>query len=170
MTRNLFRTGMILVLALLLTACETPPMPAPFVSPFDSPLVPEATSAVAEQLPAPEAGMATLSGQLFSTTGQAVIPGTAFYLTPAQPAPEAGTDLVLVLKGPDLTSGDIIGKSDDKGNFTLTNVSPGDYYLAVWAPYNWLPIPADAADTLPRVFNIKAGDRLDVGRLEMAWP
>jgi len=47
---------------------------------------------------------------------------------------------------------------------------PGEYYLAVWAPYNWLPVPADATDTMPRVFEVRAGDRLDVGRLEVAWP
>ena len=162
MARMFLRMSMVLALALLLTACEAPPQPAPFVSPFDSPLAPEAPPAAA--------GMATLSGQLFNTTGQSVIPGTAFYLVPAQPAPDAGNDLVLVLKGPDVTAGDVVGKSDDQGNFTLTDVPPGDYYLAVWAPYNWLPIPADAEDTMPRVFQLRAGDRLDVGRLELVWP
>jgi hypothetical protein len=124
----------------------------------------------APDLPEPEAGMATFSGQLFSITGQSVIPGTAFYLVPAQPAPAQGDDLVLVLKGPDIDSGDVVGKTDEQGNFVLTTVKPGEYYLAVWAPYNWLPIPADAQDTLPRVFQARAGDRLDLGRLELAWP
>jgi len=162
--------GLILLLIVLPAACAGAPTPAPFVSPFDSPLVPEAAPAAESELPEPEAGMATLSGQLFNTTGQSVIPGTAFYLAPAQPAPEAGNDLVLVLKGPDVAAGDVVGKSDDQGNFTLNDVPPGDYYLVVWAPYNWLPIPADAEDTMPRVFKIRAGDRLDVGRLELVWP
>jgi hypothetical protein len=168
------RVAPILFTLLLLAACRATPTPfaSPFDSPFDSPLSPEANAGAADapDRSEPEAGMATFSGQLFSTTGRSSIPGTAFYLLPAQPAPPEGEELVLVLKGPDLEAGDVVGTSDADGNFTLTAVPPGEYYLAVWAPYTWIPIPADATDTMPRVFEVRAGDRLDAGRLELAWP
>jgi hypothetical protein len=172
--RTLQRVAAILFTLVLLAACGATPTPfvSTFASPFDSPLSPEANAGASGVLDRsePEAGMATFSGQLFSTTGQSAIPGTAFYLLPARPAPQEGEELVLVLNGPDPDAGDVAGTSDADGNFTLTAVPPGEYYLAVWAPYNWLPVPDDATDTLPRVFQVRAGDRLDAGRLELAWP
>jgi hypothetical protein len=118
--------------------------------------------------PQPEAGMAALSGALFSYTINKIIPGTMFYLTKAQG--ENHDSMPGFLAGPDPARGDFIKYSDPYGNFQLDNIPPGSYFLIVSAPYNWCPAENSPDDPAPRLIQLRAGDRLALGIVYVSWP
>jgi hypothetical protein len=173
---TMMMTGAVIGMAVL-AACGAPtPTPEPFISPlpvlqtetlapqpFESPLDPTAA-------PVSDAARATLSGALVNRMDENPIPGTAFYLTAAKPEAETQGEFVLMLSGPDTEAGDVAGQTDAQGAFRLTNVPPGNYYLVVWAPYNWIPVPESSADERPRVFVVAEGETVDLGRLALPWP
>jgi hypothetical protein len=118
--------------------------------------------------PAPDPGLASLSGALYSYTIHKVISETMFYLTPA-----GGPDrdaMPAFLAGPDPVRGDITGRSDAYGNFAFTNVPPGSYFLIVSAPYNWCPAEIGPDDPTARLIRVQAGDRLALGVVYVSWP
>ncbi len=119
--------------------------------------------------PTPQEGAAALSGVLYSANVNRIIPGTTFYLTPAI---EDNGQLYIpsVFVGPQVERGDIAGTSNEKGQIMLDNVPPGNYYLAVWAIYNW-PLAFGAQnDSLPLMITVKAGEQQDFGLLYVDWP
>jgi hypothetical protein len=119
--------------------------------------------------PAPQEGKASLSGVLYSPGVNRIIPGTQFYLTPAI---EDNGQLYIptMFVGPQVDKGDVAGMSNEKGQIMLDNVPPGNYYLAVWAIYNW-PLAFGANDDkLPLLITVKAGDQRDLGLLYVEWP
>ncbi len=132
-----------------------------------SPLPPPVVANNALPLPASEAGKATVGGEIFTYTGNGPVPGTYFYLYHLQ---DSATELPAVMGSARPEQGDISGKTDEQGRFLLNNVLPGDYFLVIWAPLNWLVIPQSRSEDSPRVFSIKADERVDLGKLELAWP
>ncbi|MBN2084073.1 MAG: hypothetical protein JW748_02525 [Anaerolineales bacterium] len=118
--------------------------------------------------PAPEPGLSSLSGALYSYTIQKIISETMFYLTPAGGGNR--DSMPAFLAGPDPDRGDIIGRSDAYGNFALTNVPPGSYFLIVSAPYNWCPAENAPDDPAARLIRLQAGDRLALGVVYISWP
>ena len=118
--------------------------------------------------PAPEPGLASLSGALYSYTIQKIIPETMFYLTPA--GGEDRDAMPPFLAGPDPDRGDVTGRSDSYGNFWLTGVPPGSYFLIVSAPYNWCPAETAPDDPAARLIRLRAGDRLALGVVYVSWP
>jgi hypothetical protein len=111
--------------------------------------------------------MASLRGQLYTIVGQGPIPGTAFYLTPAKGEDKLPPN---VLSGANMSEGDVSGTSDDAGWFSLSNVPAGDYYLVIWAPYNWLLAVESESDLTPRLITVEAGQQLDLDVLLAEWP
>ncbi|MBN1441009.1 MAG: hypothetical protein JW929_16515 [Anaerolineales bacterium] len=118
--------------------------------------------------PAPQAGMASLSGALFSYTIGKIISETMFYLTPAQGENRDG--MPPFLAGPDPARGDITGRSDLYGNFAFDGIPPGSYFLVVSAPYNWCPAEVAPDDQTARLIRLRAGDRLALGVVYVSWP
>jgi hypothetical protein len=132
------------------------------LKPTDSPL------AARSQTPAVASGTASLTGELYTLTGPGPIRGTVFYLTPARgPTKE---DPPMVLAGPKAELGDVRGQSDDQGRIVLTDVPPGNYFLAVWAPYNWVLAHESETDLTPRLIVFQPDKWHDLGRIEMVWP
>lgn len=165
-----------LSLVLILSACSTStiqrsPLASPvMVSPFPVEGTPSnnvCALSSSEAVPTPAAGKSAITGVLYTLTGQAVIPETRFYMTPVFDV--ANLELPSVLAEPDPLKGQILGESDTRGYFELTEIPAGDYYIAVWAPYSWL-IVLEPDHQTPRIIHLEAGDRLALGCLFLAWP
>jgi hypothetical protein len=120
------------------------------------------------EIPAPEDGKASIGGILYTFAGHAPIPNTVFYLTPAKK--DETNRPPSVLTAPRKEEGDIQGKSDSKGRITLNNVPPGKYYLAVWAPYDWILAVETPTKQIPRLITLEPGQRKDLGIVNVAWP
>lgn len=118
--------------------------------------------------PAPASGKSSLSGALFSYTIQRLIPETMAYLTPAEGANRDSVPLFLA--GPDPARGDVVFRSDPIGNFTLSDVPPGNYFLIVSAPYNWSLAETSPNDPTPLLIRLGGGDRLALGVVYFSWP
>lgn len=120
-----------------------------------------------ETAPQPQSGMAAISGTLFSFTQRMVLPETNFYLA----ALDEEGNLPPILAGAKTDAGDIPGRSDAQGNFTLDNVKPGKYILVVWGPYNW-SIMAESVEnpSSPRIIEAKADQSLPLGITYFSWP
>jgi hypothetical protein len=118
--------------------------------------------------PAPQPGLSSLSGALYSYTIGKVISETMFYLIPAG-GPNRDS-MPAFLSGPDSARGDITGRSDLYGNFTLDDIPPGTYFLIVSAPYNWCPAETAPGDPAARLIRLAAGDRLALGVVYVSWP
>lgn len=117
------------------------------------------------EVPIPEMGSASLSGVLYSYSISCVIPSTVFYLTEGR-----ANEYPALLFGPSEESGDIRGISDNMGRFVLTNIPPGQYYLAVWAPYNWILAVKSPEDAIPQLFVIEPDQRYNFGIVYVPWP
>jgi hypothetical protein len=110
-------------------------------------------------------GKSSITGVLFSTTGNGPIPSTLYYLIPAN---QDGT-YPNILVGP-VAEENLKGFSDEQGRITLKDIVPGDYYLAVWAPYNWIIAIKSENDTQPRVITVIPNHHEDLGLILLPWP
>jgi len=170
---------LLILLSGIAVSCSSP---EPFSSPVSA--LPDlqrvAITRVAPQTPteeqasptvaAPATGRAAISGVLYTSRGNGPVPGTVFYLTPAQEGAEDSADLVLVLTGPNLDHGDVRGQSGSHGEFVVNNISPGSYYLVVWAPYGWIPVPVSEQGKRPRLITLAPNETKELGRVTLPWP
>jgi hypothetical protein len=169
-----------ILLGLVLAACQLARAPVasgedpyPIDGKYFGPVATDAEKTVLTPIPPsdapqPEAGMAGLSGALYSYTIHKIIPQTMFYLTKAEG--DGRDSMPGFLAGPDESRGDIIKQSDPYGNFQLNNLPPGSYFLIVSAPYNWCPAETSPADPTPLLIRLAAGDRLALGIVYVSWP
>lgn len=168
------RIRVVILAGLLLTACSSPLPKVGIVSPLStnlpSPLsTPENQAPIAPaDAPVPVDGKASISGVLYSSRTGAVIPDTMFYLTPAV-GPERRS-MPSILIGPEESQGDIRGQTDGSGKFALNDITPGNYFLIVWAPYNWPEANNSATDLSPRLTELKANQREPLGIVYVGWP
>lgn len=159
----------------ILSACSSPsstesPVSTPTLSlQAHSPVATPSSAPVAapSEIPKPEEGKASVGGVLYTFSGHGPIPETIFYLTPAQGEADQPPR---VLVGPREEKGDIQGKSNAEGQITLNNVPAGNYYLAVWAPYNWLLAVESAEDQMPRLIELGPNESKNLGVINVAWP
>jgi hypothetical protein len=168
------------LLGLVLAACKPARTPAalgndpyPAAGKYYGPVATGAEKTVLTPMPPsdapqPAAGMAALSGALYSYTINKIIPGTMFYLTKAEG--DNRDTMPAFLAGPDPARGDFIEQSDPYGNFQLNDIPPGSYFLVVSAPYNWCPAETSPDDPTPRLIRLAAGDRLALGVVYVSWP
>ena len=118
--------------------------------------------------PEPLPGKASISGVLYSLTLRYVLGNTLFYLTPA-----VGNDsrqIPSLLTGPDEKKGDLRGYTNIHGQFALDNVLPGNYYLIVGVPYNWIPAVLSEVDETPLLIKLTSGQRKLLGIVYIPWP
>jgi len=117
----------------------------------------------------PQEGKASLTGLLYSFGPiPGVIRGTPFYLIPL--SGESGQAFPILLLGPRIDNGDVPGISDNGGRIFLNNVPPGNYYLAVWAPYNWVLAVESPTIMTPRIITLEPNEYYDLGVIYVPWP
>lgn len=139
-----------------------------YPAPIEDPILP------LDQLPSvptavmPQPGKGSISGVLFSFTNHMIVPKTFYYLTPgwgtdkSQPPPG--------FSGPNIKNGDIIGRSDEKGQISLDAVSPGTYFLVVESGMNWVAgVNSDLNPTL-RPIIVEADKKSELGIIYLSWP
>jgi hypothetical protein len=117
----------------------------------------------------PQQGRASLSALLFSNSWGSVIPGNLIYFTPTiedngQVYPPS------FFSGPKEEDGDIPFYSDEYGRVNVDDVTPGSYVLAVWTVYDYIIIEDPNKPGYPQIFDVKPGDQIDLGMLELGWP
>jgi hypothetical protein len=71
---------------------------------------------------------------------------------------------------PDTSQGDIVGKTDANGQFTLNDIPPGNYYMFLWAPYDWRVAEMGEHDQSPRLIELMADQALPLGLIYVTWP
>ena len=120
------------------------------------------------EAPVPEEGKASVTGVLYTFSGHGPIPKTVFYLTPAVGKEKRNPPSIFV--GPRKEHGDIQGMSDAQGRIFLNNIPPGNYYLAVWAPYNWILAVESESDPTPRLIVLEPNQRANLGIIYLSWP
>ena len=173
MYRNALRL-VVGMLALIVVSCATGPKPTQ--SPLDKPSAPSKDSPMAtpadelpkgpSRIPAPSSGKASVGGVIYTYTFSKILPGATFYLTHAVGEKK---QLPPLLVGPVQEAGDVTGITDDKGQFVLTNVPPGSYYLIVWSPpYTWEI--GEKQDRTPRLIELQANQTESLGVVYLPWP
>lgn len=167
--------GLAIASLLVCTACSAPqPTQSPIQSPVtvnQSPLNVGTGSQVPvppADAPVPAPGKASISGVIYSYTISRITPGTMFYLTHG-----VGPDnrqMPQFLVGPSDSSGDIRGQTNDRGEFTLNNIPPGNYYLIVWAPANWPEADISPTNPTPRLIELHENQKQPLGVVYVGWP
>ena len=130
----------------------------------------EALALAAETTPPdPIDGHGALGGVVYSFGNNRAVYGTNFYLTPAE---EVDGEFVPpeIYFGPKEENGDIIGQTNELGQFQLDNVPPGNYYFMLWTVYNWLSTFDAEESAEPILIEIKDGDQVDLGVIYANWP
>jgi hypothetical protein len=119
--------------------------------------------------PIPQEGRASLTGLLYSFGPiPGVIRETPFYLMPI--SGESDQAFPILLLGPRIENGDVQGISDNEGRISLDDVPPGNYYLAVWAPYNWILAVESPTVMTPRIITLEPNKYYDLGVIYVPWP
>lgn len=113
-------------------------------------------------------GLGCLTGRALTIGTGAGIPGTTFYLAPAlgddKPHPP------VMYAGPDPDQGHVPGRTGPQGEIDLRDVPPGRYYLAMWAPYDWVLAVVAREDETPLLITIDADICLELGEVWFPWP
>lgn len=183
-------TIIFLIMLVVLTSCNRLPIneetegpekayTAPLQSESPSTLYPPPPNSFKEILPEdldyqlidpPEtnAGKALLYGVLYSYTVNMVIPGTAVYLTPA--IGENKDRVPPTLVGPQESRGDFVTTTDNNGFILFNNVTPGNYFLIVWAPLNWAIVETSEIGQEPKLISVGADEKNDIGIAYVSWP
>lgn len=162
---NRFRTIYLSLVFTLICSCS--PQQTTSCSPvtFQSSVSENTPSALCEA-PTPKSGKAALCGVLHSTyMDPPMIPKTAFYFMRV-----GETGLPAVLTGPNIERGDIQGTSDELGGIFIDDVPPGNYYIVVWAPYNWILAVQSPEDLTPRLVVLEPDKQYVLGIIYVPWP
>jgi hypothetical protein len=121
-----------------------------------------------ENAPPPPFGKASLSGLLFSTSIDTLIPDTLLYLTPAMG--EHADQMPPLLAGPIASRGDIASRSLADGSFEMESIPPGNYYLIVSSSINWCEAVISGTDQRPLLISLSKEQRRALGVVAVIWP
>lgn len=138
--------------------------PVTEVVPVQSPVSVVATPEVVSSGP----GLAMFKGRLIVKVSQKPLPKTAFYLAPA--TGEGKNEVPPAFSGSQQDT--IQGFTDDNGNFVIGNIPPGNYYVFIWAPLNWILLTkADQTENgMPYLLVFQADQELNIGEQFVNWP
>ena len=118
--------------------------------------------------PKPNAGKGSISGLAYSPSLSMGVMKTGFYLTKA--LGENNHQISPILIGPDESKGDVRGITDKDGIFSVNNLEPGNYFIVLSAPNDWVPFERDGTSGAPRLIELKADQQLALGLLYVPWP
>jgi len=118
---------------------------------------------VPQDAPVPQPGKAAISGSLVLLNSESAIPRIAFYLTPA--IGNLRNEVPPLLLGPKPNSGDVVGLSDENGNFRLDNIPPGSYFLVINFFNSLVLAQSTKEDASPLFIRLNEGQRLPLGKV-----
>jgi hypothetical protein len=75
-----------------------------------------------------------------------------------------------ILIGPRPEKGDIGSRSDGSGFVEMRDIPPGNYYLVVWAPYNWSIAQVSDVDSTPHLIKLEPNQRALLEVIYLSWP
>ncbi|MGC8880007.1 MAG: hypothetical protein ACP5R2_12370 [Anaerolineae bacterium] len=168
---------------LMLAACQSAPpevtqptntmtVQAPEVSSFMSPLVFDSPLTTGTPYPTPSAptplpGRAAVRGGIISRlTGMPIADTSVYLIRGVGPNRD---EMPPVWPGP--VEGDVRGRTDMQGWFVFKDVPPGIYYMAVWAPLDYVVVERrENGLNKPLSLNVQADQILDLGLMAIYWP
>jgi hypothetical protein len=121
-----------------------------------------------QNAPDPQKGLAAISGVVFSYTTSILVPQTMVYLTQGWGSDKTQSPPAFL--GPNKSNGDISATTNNKGELFMDNIPPGNYFLAVSAPYNWSEAITSPKDNKPRLIIVKADNKYVLGIIYISWP
>jgi hypothetical protein len=116
----------------------------------------------------PTPGLGCLTGHAVMVANGAGIPGTTYYLAPALGGEDPHPPVMYA--GPDREQGHVPGVSGSRGEIDLRDVAPGRYYLALWAPYDWVLAVRSSASEEPLLITIEPDTCTELGEIWFSWP
>ena len=154
-----------LLLLLIMTACDVPPIPATVVSPLStaSPLAAAAAPAAVSPLPTPAVAAITPQPGTGGVVGRLsdIRTGRPAVITILYQEESINHDAPPLLYGP--LSGQPRTDSLPDGHFAFNNVPPGEYILVLYSPIDILYY--HQGDGKAVLIQIKEGEVLDLGQV-----
>ena len=140
---------------------ETYPGPAGNQTASESKVTPGVIPIPPQDAPQPEAGKGSISGVLYSISKNSALALNTFFLTPAEGDNKKTPPPFTI--GPVASRDDILGTTDEKGEFSLANVPPGNYFFIAWAPMDWPMAVTSPEDQTYRLIEISADQKSILG-------
>lgn len=144
------------------------PETSSFISPlvFDSPLT-TGTPYPTPTAPIPLPGRAVVRGGIISRlTGMPIADTSVYLIRGVGPNRD---EMPPVWPGP--VEGDVRGRTDMQGWFVFKDVPPGIYYMAIWAPLDYVVVEKqENGVNKPLSLNVQADQILDLGLMAIYWP
>jgi len=153
--------------ALIVLESENTPSSTSAPSPTSVPATSE-PSLAPTATPSLAPGMGCMTAIALTIGTDAPIPGTRFYLAPALGGDDPHPPVMYA--GPDPEKGHVPGTTGEAGEIDLREVPPGRYYLAMWAPYDWVLAVTARDDETPLLISVEAGSCVELGELWFPWP
>ncbi len=140
------------------------PLPPREISPV-SPLPIHLATPTLSSLP----GTSAIRGKFIINASGQPLKGTAFYLVPGVGDEKADVPPAFAGKQDDT----IQGFTDNEGEFVLSNIEPGSYYIFVWAPLRWVLVSTsddEIGNQHPLNIRLQQNQIIELGDISIDWP
>ena len=115
-------------------------------------------------VPAPDQNTGVVTGQfVFQSTG-APMPNMGAYLGEKLPH-TTGTGYSIIIKEKETPH----SQTDINGRFAIA-ARPGEYVLIAWTPFNSKVVSSPNDPAQEYAITLKAGETIDVGKIQVVWP